>query len=160
MERWQLSTKEITKYTIINDAVRGCLKANQAAGQLNLSTRQIFRLKKALREEGIDGIIHGNRGKRSPRRIPDDIRDRIDSLYKGIYFGFNISHFTEKLEKRESISLSRETVRGILLKKGSYERRKKQPKHRSWREPRPKEGMMLQYDTSDHDWLEGERSQN
>ena len=108
-----------------------------------------------MREEGIDGIIHGNRGRASPRRIPDDIRDRIDSLYKGIYFGFNISHFTEKLEKRESISLSRETVRGILLEKGSYEKRKKQPKHRSWREPKPKEGMMLQYDTSDHDWLEG-----
>ena len=48
MERWQLSAKEITKYTIINDAVRGCLKANQAAEELNLSTRQIFRLKKAL----------------------------------------------------------------------------------------------------------------
>ena len=155
MERWQLSAKEITKYTIINDAVRGCLKANQAAGELNLSTRQIFRLKKALREEGIDGIIHGNRGKRSPRRIPDDIRDRIDSLYKGKYAGFNVSHFTEKLEERENISLSRETTRGILLEKGSYEKRKKQPKHRSWREPKPKEGMMLQYDTSDHDWLEG-----
>jgi len=59
------------------------------------------------------------------------------------------------LEEREKILLSRETVRGILLEKGSYKKRKKQPKHRSWREPRPKEGMMLQYDTSDHDWLEG-----
>jgi len=155
MERWQLSTKEITKYTVIKDAVKGYLKSNQAAEQLGLSTRQIFRLKKALREEGMDGIIHGNKGKRSPRRIPDNIRDRIDLLYKGRYVGFNISHFTEMLEEKEGIILSRETVRGILLAKGSYEKRKKQPKHRSWREPKPKEGMMLQYDTSDHDWLEG-----
>lgn len=155
MERWQLSAKEITKYTIINDAIKGHLKANQAAEELNLSIRQIFRLKKALREEGIDGIIHGNKGRRSPRRMPDNIRDRIDSLYKGKYAGFSISHFTEMLEEREKIFLSRETVRGILLEKGSYKKRKKQPKHRSWREPRPKEGMMLQYDTSDHDWLEG-----
>ena len=155
MKRWQLSTKEITKYTVIKDAVRGYLKSNQAAEQLGLSTRQIFRLKKALREEGMDGIIHGNKGKRSPRRIPDNIRDRIDLLYKGRYVGFNISHFTEMLEDEEGIILSRETVRGILLAKGSYEKRKKQPKHRSWREPKPKEGMMLQYDTSDHDWLEG-----
>ncbi len=154
MKRWQLSAKEITKYTIINDAVRGCLKAHQAAEELNLSIRQVFRLKKALRERSIDGIIHGNKGKRSPRRIPDDIRNRIDSLYKGKYAGFNISHFTEKLGKKD-IVLSAETVRGILLEKGSYEKRKKQPKHKSWREPKPKEGMMLQYDTSDHDWLEG-----
>lgn len=155
MERWQLSAKEITKYTVIKDAVKGYLKSNQAAEQLGLSTRQIFRLKKALREEGIDGIIHGNKGKRSPRRIPDNIRDRIDLLYKGRYVGFNISHFTEMLEEEEGTILSRETVRGILLEKGSYKKRKKQPKHRSWREPKPKEGMMLQYDTSDHDWLEG-----
>jgi len=155
MERWQLSAKEITKYTVIKDAIKGHLKANQAAEELNLSTRQIFRLKKALREKGLDGIIHGNKGKQSPRRIPDNIRDRMDLLYKGRYVGFNISHFTEMLEEEEGIILSRETVRGILLEKGSYEKRKKQPKHRSWREPKPKEGMMLQYDTSDHDWLEG-----
>lgn len=155
MEEWQLSAKQITKYTVIKDAIKGHLKANQAAEELNLSIRQIFRLKKALREEGMDGIIHGNKGRRSPRRMPDKLRDRIDSLYKGKYAGFNISHFTEMLEEREKILLSRETVRGILLKKGSYKKRKKQPKHRSWREPRPKEGMMLQYDTSDHDWLEG-----
>jgi len=41
------------------------------------------------------------------------------------------------------------------VEKGSYDKRKRQPKHRSWREPMPKEGMMLQFDTSDHDWLEG-----
>ncbi len=155
MERWQLSTKEITRYNVIENAVKGYLKAHQAAKELYLSTRQIFRLKKALREEGIDGIIHGNKGKPSPRRIPEDIRNAVDSLYTGKYAGFNISHFAEMLEEREGIVLSRETVRGILLEKGSYEKSKRQPQHRSWREPMPKEGMMLQYDTSDHDWLEG-----
>jgi len=69
----------------------------------SLSTRQIFRLKKALREEGIDGIIHGDKGKRSPRRVPDDIRNRIDCLYKGKYAGFNISHFTEKLVSMQKV---------------------------------------------------------
>lgn len=155
MERWQLSIKEITKYSVIKNAVKGYLKAYQAAEQLNLSIRQIFRLKRAFRKRGMEGLIHGNKGKQSPCRIPENIRDKVDSLYRGKYKGFNISHFTEELEEREEIFLSRETVRGILLKKGSYEKKKKQPKHRSWREPMPREGMMLQYDTSDHDWLEG-----
>jgi hypothetical protein len=52
------------------------------------------------------------------------------------------------LEEKETLGLSRETVRLILLEKGSYEKKKRQPKHRSWQEPLPKEGMMLQYDTS------------
>jgi len=111
MERRQLSTKEITKYTVIKDAIKGHLKANQAAEKFN--------------------------------------------LYTGKYAGFNISHFTEMLEDEEDIVLSRETVRDILLEKGSYKKRKNNLKHRSWREPKPKEGMMLQYDTSDHDPLEG-----
>lgn len=60
MERWQLSTKEMTRYNVTENAVKGYLKAHEAAEELHVSTRQIFRLKKALREEGIDGIIHGN----------------------------------------------------------------------------------------------------
>jgi len=155
MERWQLSTKELSRYSVIENTIEGYLKAGQAAEELHLCIRQIFRLKKRLREKGVQGLIHGNRGRSSPRRIPDMLRDRIDYLYRGKYEGFNLSHFTEMLEEREGVAISRETVRRILLKKGSYEKKKRYPKHRSFREPRPREGMMLQYDTSDHDWLEG-----
>jgi len=154
MQRWQLSAKEIARYGVIENTIEGYLKANLAAEELCLSKRQVFRLKRKLKEEGIEGLIHGNRRRASPRRIPDHVRDTIDYLYRGRYDGFNISHFTEMLEERERIFISRETVRGILLQKGSYEKKKKYPKHRSWREPMPKEGMMLQFDTSDHDWLE------
>jgi len=154
MERWQLSAKEIARYGVIENTIEGYLKADLAAEELCLSKRQVFRLKRKLKEKGIEGIIHGNRGRASPRRIPDPVRDTIDYLYRGKYDGFNISHFTEMLEEREEIFICRETVRGILLQKGSYKKKKRYPKHRSWREPMPKEGMMLQFDTSDHDWLE------
>ena len=155
MERWQLSTKELSRYSVIENAIAGYLKVHQAAEELHLSTRQIFRLKKRLGEERIEGLIHGNRGKPSPRRTRKHLRDMIDYLYRGKYDGFNLSHFTEMLEEREGVVLSRETVRGILLQKGSYKRKKRYPKHRSFREPMPKEGMMLQFDTSDHEWLQG-----
>jgi len=115
MERWQLSTKELSRYSVIENAIEGYLKVEKAAEELHLSTRQIFRLKKRLREERIEGLIHGNRGKPSPRRTRKHLRDMIDYLYRGKYDGFNISHFTEMLEEREGVVLSRETVRGILL---------------------------------------------
>ena len=154
MERWQLSAKEIARYGVIQNTIEGYLNVDLAAEELDLSKRQVFRLKRKLKEEGIEGLIHGNRGRASPRRIPDPVRDTIDYLYRGKYDGFNISHFTEMLEEREEIFICRETVRGILLQKGSYDKKKRYPKHRSWREPMFKEGMMLQFDTSDHDWLE------
>jgi len=155
MERWQLSAKELSRYSVIENTMEGYLNVDEAREQLHLSRRQIFRLKRKLKKEGIEGLIHGNRGKPSPRRIPDTLRDLIDYLYRGKYEGFNLSHYTEMLEEREGVVLSRETVRGILLEKGSYEKKKRYPRHRSFREPMPKEGMMLQFDTSDHEWLEG-----
>jgi len=154
MQRWQLSAREIVRYGIIENTIEGYLKTDLAAEELCLSTRQVFRLKKRLKEKGIEGLIHGNRGRASPRRVKEHLRDTIDYLYQKKYTGFNISHFTEMLKERERIFISRETVRGILLQRGSYEKKKRYPKHRSWREPLPKEGMMLQFDTSDHDWLQ------
>ena len=149
-----MSQKELARYGVIENTIEGYLKADLAAEELCLSKRQVFRLKRKLKEEGIEGLIHGNRRRASPRRVPDHVRDTIDYLYRGKYDGFNISHFTEMLAEREEIFICRETVRGILLEKGSYEKKKRYPKHRSFREPMPKEGMMLQFDTSDHDWLE------
>ena len=155
MQRWQLSQKELARYGVVQNTIEGHLNVDLAAEELCLSRRQVFRLKRKLEEKGIEGLIHGNRGRASPRRIPDPVRDTINYLYQGKYDGFNISHFTEMLEEREGIFICRETVRGILLEKGSYKKKKKYPKHRSFREPMPKEGMMIQFDTSDHDWLEG-----
>ena len=48
-----MSTKEVARYSVIENAIKGHLMAFQAAEQLHLSTRQLFRLKKALRKEGI-----------------------------------------------------------------------------------------------------------
>lgn len=67
MERWQLSAQEIARYGVIENTIEGYLKADLAAEELCLSTRQVFRLKRKLKEKGIEGLIHGNRGRVSPR---------------------------------------------------------------------------------------------
>ena len=90
MQRWQLSQKKIVRYGVIENTIKGYLKAELAAEELCLSKRQVFRLKRKLKEKGIEGIIHGNRGRASPRRIPDPVRDTIDYLYQEKYTGFNI----------------------------------------------------------------------
>jgi len=143
MQRWQLSQKELARYGVVQNTIEGHLNVDLAAEELCLSRRQIFRLKRKLKEKGIEGLIHGNRGRVSPKKTKEHLRNMINYLYQGKYDGFNISHFTEMLAEREGIFISRETVRGILLQKGSYKKKKKYPKHRSWREPMPKEGMMI-----------------
>jgi hypothetical protein len=81
---------------------------------------------------------------------------RVVALARGKYRGFNDHHLTEKLKEQEQIELSREKVRRILRAEGIASPRKRRGiKHRSRRERRASEGMMLQVDGSPHDWLQG-----
>ncbi len=156
METIYLTMKEAKRLEVVNMAIRGEITMEQAAEVLGVCLRQAYRLKSKTREKGVRGVIHGNRGRECPRKLSGSLRDRIVSLRKGKYKGFNDTHFTEKLREKEGISASREAVRRILRKAGVASPRKRRPgKYRSRREPKESEGMMLQTDGSHHDWLEG-----
>jgi transposase len=147
--------QEAERYKVISEVEGGYIEVGEAAGILGLSARQVYRIKARVKEEGARGVIHRSKGKRSPYWLKEKIRERIDHLYQGKYRGFNLTHMTEFLNEEERIRVSRESVRQILLEKGSYTKQRRRPKHRQWREPSSREGQMVQYDTSDHDWLEG-----
>lgn len=150
-----LTVKEANKYETICEVLNGYMKVKKAAELLGLSQRQIYRLKKRVRQEGARGMTHRSRGKSRVRWLTQEAKERIIEFYNGKYDGFNISHMTEYLNRDERIRVSRESVRKILLTDGSYKRVKKRRKHRQRREPCGREGQMVQFDTSDHDWLEG-----
>jgi hypothetical protein len=65
-------------------------------------------------------------------------------------------HFVEKLSQNEELNLGRETVRRILRAAGiGSPRKRRRIKHRARRERRAQAGMMILWDGSRHDWLEG-----
>lgn len=154
----KLSMEEAKRFHILEDFRKGYLRAIKAANMLGVTRQHVYRLKKKVEDMGIEGLIHRGRGKTSVRKIDEKVQEMIKIFYQGQYRGFNITHFTERLNEREGIKISREKVRQILLESGLYEKRH-HPTHREWREPMPKAGMMLQYDTSDHDFLEGRGSE-
>jgi len=149
-----LTMKEVNRYKVITEVIQRHLKVKDAAKILKRSERQVYRIKARVKKEGAKGVIHKTKGKRGPRWLTDKIKNRIGSLYKNKYEGFNLTHMTEFLNEEEKIKVSRESLRAILIDFGSYTPWKKHPKHRQWREPSSREGQMLQFDTSDHDWLE------
>lgn len=150
-----LTMKEAERYKVISEVEGGYLKVEEAGGLLGISERQIYRIKARVEKEGAGGVIHRSKGKKAPLWLTEKIRNKIDHLYKSKYRGFNLTHMTEFLNEEEKIRVSRESVRQILLERGSYTKQRRHPKHRQWREPCSREGQMVQYDTSDHDWLEG-----
>ena len=140
---------------VISEVEGGYLRIKEAGEILGSSERQVYRIKARVGKEGAGGVIHRNKGKKTPRWLRERVRDKIDHLYRTKYSGFNLTHMTEYLNQEEGIKVSRESVRQILLGKGSYVKKRRYPKHRRWREPSAREGQMVQFDASDHDWLEG-----
>ena len=129
--------------------------AGEAAVGLGLSVRHVRRLLARYRKEGAAGIAHGNRGKRPYNKLDDAVRARVTELAESKYVGLNTQHLAEILAEREGLSLSRSTVRRVLLASGIRSPRKRRPpRHRSRRERRSQQGMLLQIDASDHGWLE------
>jgi transposase len=135
---------------------RGELTIARCAESLGLSPRQVKRLRKKLKRLGEAGVLHGNTGREPKHKTGPVIRDRIVSLRRTKYDGFNDQHFAEKLEKVEGISVSGETVRRILRAEGiGSPRKRRRAKHFRRRDRRPQAGAMILWDGSRHDWLEG-----
>ena len=128
----------------------------EAAVVIGISERQCYRLKARVLREGAKGVVHGNRGRASPSKIKDKVVQRIVQLARVKYQDFNDHHLSEKLQEEHKIKISREKLRQILRAQGIASPRKRRGiKHRSRRERRSSEGMMLQVDGSPHDWLQG-----
>jgi transposase len=141
---------------VIQRVYRGELTVVQAALVMGVSERQCYRVKARVGKVGAKGVVHGNRGRRCKRKTKEKVVRRVVALARGKYQGFNDHHLTEKLKEQEQIELSREKVRRILRAEGIASPRKRRGiKHRSRRERRASEGMMLQVDGSPHDWLQG-----
>jgi transposase len=152
-----MTTVEQRRAWVLTKVMAGELDVAEAAGLLGLSERSVWRLKRRFAEEGPAGLVHGNRGRSSPRRIDESTRERVRSLARGRYDGANDSHLAELLAERDGITLSRVSVRRILRAAGiASPRRRRPPRHRSRRDRMPQAGMLLQTDGSRHDWL-GER---
>ncbi len=151
-----LSLKEERRLQLINEIERRHITGKQGAEILEISLRHFRRILAGYRQEGAAALAHGNRGRRPAHALDDRVKERVLNLAKTKYIGFNTQHFTEFLAEREQISLSRSTVRRVLLSAGIKSPRKRHaPKHRSRRERYAQEGMLLQSDASHHDWLEG-----
>jgi transposase len=151
-----MSQKELQRVKVIENAVAGRLRVSEAARLLQLSERQVQRLKRRYRPDSVAWVHHGNRGRPMPWALPAALRRTILELARGQYRDFNDSHLCQKLHTEENLVVSRETVRRILRRAKLASPQKRRPrKYRARRLRRPRFGMMVLTDASRHDWLEG-----
>src|SRR5438876_1636627 len=135
----------------------GKLTLQEAARVLQLSVRQVRRVRRAVERAGRAGLRHGNAGQVPVNKLRAAVRNRLLRLRRTKYRDFNDAHFTEKLaEEQPPIRVSVRTVRRVLRAGGvPAVRRRRPPKHRRGRDRKARAGLMLLWDGSRHDWLEG-----
>ena len=158
-EIFNMTQKEISRLRVINQTIDRILTIREAAELLNLSERQVLRLKKGVVNEGPAFIIHKNRGRKPKHATSDETKDSIISLKKTKYKEANLKHFQELLDEHEDIKVSYSTVHRILTDAGiksPKKHRKRKTHHR--RKRKPQKGMLVQIDASPHMWIIGNDS--
>lgn len=150
-----LNPQEQQRINVLNQHLCGELSIDQVAAVLKCTPRHVYRLKASYREKGVEAMMHGNRGKRSPKRITDATRKQIADLAQEQYADCNQHHVRDLLEERNGIKVSRASVRRILQEEGVLVvQPAKRPKHRLRRPRYRQEGQLIQVDASPHNWLQ------
>ena len=97
-----LSSEELKRGTVLSDCTQGRLTCARAAALLGISLRHCKRLKRRYRQSGAAALAHVNRGRPSPRRLPEPVRQRI----------LRLAHHLCRAERSPSL---RKTVRAARV---------------------------------------------
>ena len=129
----------------------------EAARELGITARQVRRLLYGLKKRGDPAVMHGLRGLPSNRRIPEEVKAQaIGILSEDTYRGFRPTLACEHLRDQHELEVSRETLRQWMKEAGLWRsRRQPIPPAHLWRQRRSRCGELVQWDSSEHDWLEG-----
>jgi transposase len=150
----KMSQKERQRHHLLKMVLEGKNTLKDAGKRMGVSYRHAKRLKKRFITEGAKGLVHGNRGRPSPRALNHRLAERIIELSQSKYSNFNDTHFTEKLNEIEGIRIGRDTVRRLRRTNGIKPKRRRRPKKHFKRRPRSgQEGMMVLWDGSPHRWF-------
>ena len=80
-----LTMQDEKRIEIIQRVFRGELTVLRAAVILGISERQCYRIKRRVHQEGLKGVIHGNRGRPCKRKIKEKMIRRVVELAWGKY---------------------------------------------------------------------------
>jgi transposase len=125
MKGWELrvSQREWHRMHVVRLTLEGRESVGKAAKLLGISVRQMKRLRRRMKEGGVEGLLHSNRGKAAWNKTVLEKREKVIELAGGRYQGLNDTHLTEKLKEKEKITLSRAVVRTILRRRDPRARR-------------------------------------
>jgi transposase len=156
-----MTTKERDRLKVLHEVKRRHITQKQAAAELGLSVRWVRALLVRWRARGDSALRHGLRGRSSNRKIPEAVKRRAVELYRAkkqakLWHDYGPRLAAEELAEDYGIAISRESLRQWLIEAKLWRvRRARVERAHVWRPRRARYGELVQWDTSEHDWLEG-----
>lgn len=157
MERIAMSQQERDRLEWLKRAKDKTISQRKAAEKMEVSERWVRELLKGMKKRGDAVVVHGLRGRASNRRLPAETqRQALAILKQPEWHDFGPTFAAEQLWKRHQIQVSDETLRHWMIQAGLWKSRSQRMQEvHTWRPRRSGFGELVQWDTSEHDWLEG-----
>jgi transposase len=157
MERIAMSQEERDRLEWLKRAKDKVISQRKAAERMGVSDRWVRRLLQRMKRQGDAAVVHGLRGRASNRKIAPGLQTQaIEILKQPEWHDFGPTFAAEQLAKRHQIRVSDETLRRWMIGAGLWKSRaRKTEQAHCWRPRRSAFGELVQWDTSEHDWLEG-----
>jgi hypothetical protein len=149
-----MSKRELNRLDVLVRLDSDKLTVTAAAGVMNVTPRQAYRLLGRYRDGGAPAIADRRRGRPSNNRLPDAVRDHAVDLVRKFYPDFGPTLAAEKLAERHDLRVSRETLRNWMRRAGIWTSRAERLRFQQPRYRREHVGELVQIDGSDHRWFE------
>lgn len=154
MGRIEMSQKDLKVYRLGKDVLEGKLTIVDFSLQIGKSYRQAQRIIRKIESKDVEGVFHGNKGREPHNKTPLETELLIIDLLRHKYQNFNLTHFREMAEKYENIIIKKDVLHTIAKKYGLVKNPKRRGRRSHKPRPRlPREGMMIQFDGSNHVWF-------
>lgn len=157
MERIAMSQEERDKLEWLKRAKDKVISQREAAERIGISERWVRKLLRRMKKQGDQAVLHGLRGRASNRKIAAQVQAQaIGILKQPDWHDFGPTFASEQLAKRHGIAVSDETLRQWMMQAGLWKSKARRLEQiHTWRPRRCGFGELVQWDTSEHDWLEG-----
>jgi hypothetical protein len=151
-----MTQRDRDRLIALKKANKGLITQRQAAAEMGQSERHVRRLLVKLKREGDQAVVHGRRGKRSNHKLDEKSQAKaVAILGQEKYRGFGPTLASEYLSMHHQIRVSRETLRAWMIEARLWRPRKQRMERvHAWRPRRSRCGELVQWDTSEHAWLE------
>lgn len=157
MERIAMGQEERDKLEWLKRAKDKVVSQREAAERIGVSERWVRKLLRRMKKQGDRVVLHGLRGRASNRKIAAQVQAQaIGILKQPDWQDFGPTFASEQLAKRHGIAVSDETLRQWMMQAGLWKSKARRLEQvHAWRPRRCAFGELVQWDTSEHDWVEG-----